>query len=149
MGFESLLNMKPYRLPLSKDLNCWLVSKIDTTKGTLDFGDREISIESSVKKLLGVPEGGKEIYLNKLTVTATTSLYKLYTDKGQGLWCEDALKMLIDTVTDKKEFCILFMLVVDAYYLAPSSSRRIDRKLLTSLEDVDKIEEFNWCKYVA
>ena len=41
------------------------------------------------------------------------------------------------------------MLIIDAYYLAPSSSRRIDRKLLTSLEDIDKIEEFNWCKYVA
>ena len=53
------------------------------------------------------------------------------------------------TLTDKKEFYILFMLIVDAYYLAPSSSRRIDRKLLTSLEDVDKIRGFNWCKYVA
>jgi len=149
MGFGSSLNMKPYRLPFSKYLNYWLVSKIDTTKGTLDIGDREISIESSIKKLLGVPESGKEICLDKSTATATTSLYKLYTDKGQGLWAEDALKMLNDTVTDKKEFCILFLLIVDAYYLAPSSSRRIDRKLLTSLEDVDKIEEFNWCKYVA
>ena len=56
MRFGNLLNMKSYRLPLSKDLNCWLVSKIDITKGTLNFGDRDISIKSSVK----VPEGGKK-----------------------------------------------------------------------------------------
>ena len=56
MRFGNLLNMKSYRLPFSKYLNYWLVSKIDITKGTLNFGDRDISIKSSVK----VPEGGKK-----------------------------------------------------------------------------------------
>lgn len=148
MGFKSMVMMKPYKSGLPDTLTWWLVSKVDPKEGTLKLGDKEICIESSVQKLLGVPNGAFEVIIRE---TGDTGLYKLYSDtklKGKGLRAVDVSKMLKEQ-KDKKMFCISFMLLVFCYYLAPSATYRIDRKLLISLEDVKKIGQFNWCKYVA
>jgi len=36
-----------------------------------------------------------------------------------------------------------------AYYLAPNTTLQVNRDFLDSLEDVDKIKEFNWCAFVV
>ncbi|XP_039821434.1 uncharacterized protein LOC120683416 isoform X2 [Panicum virgatum] len=36
-----------------------------------------------------------------------------------------------------------------AYYLSPNTTLQVNRDFLDSLEDVDKIKEFNWCAFVV
>jgi len=122
---------------------------VNCASKTLVLGNKAIPIEPLVPKLLGIPKGTLEV--QKSSWKCSKALKQRYTKHGRGQHVSSIEKVLkgLTEEDNKADFCISFMLFALAYYLAPNTTLQVNRDFLDSLEDVDKIKEFNWCAFVV
>ncbi|KAH9614819.1 hypothetical protein KSS87_017081 [Heliosperma pusillum] len=115
--------------------------------------------EDEISDVLGLPKGGHDL---ELLVTGLASSSSFDGESLKSLWREryniisnkDPIplsavkyKLIGNGLTDE-EFKQIFVLFSMLSFLAPASGAVVDLRLLTVVEDVLRIHQLNWCKYV-
>ncbi|KAH9612206.1 hypothetical protein KSS87_018857, partial [Heliosperma pusillum] len=73
--------------------------------------------------------------------------YKIISSKDPIPLSAVKTKLLSNGLTDE-EFKQTFVLFAMSSFLAPASGAVVDLRLLSAVEDVSRIDQLNWCKYV-
>ncbi|KAK1603597.1 hypothetical protein QYE76_016371 [Lolium multiflorum] len=144
IGFGSFLSMADFEM--NKALTIWLVDKFNCDTEALEFeGGISIPVRPLVKSVLGIPSGPIPVAEGQ---DVDKALYAQYTCNGRAKNAKNVADEMC-SITDKEPFCIAFMMVILGIYLAPNSSVEVNRALLGSVKQVDKLKDMDWCNFVA
>ncbi|KAH9612836.1 hypothetical protein KSS87_012553 [Heliosperma pusillum] len=157
IGFGGLLHLKLTSVPMtmfSQLLFAFRSEEYFEVSETEKFG----LTEDDICDVFGLPNGGHDL---ELLVTGVANSSSSNGESLKSLWREryniiskDPIplsavktKLLSNGLTDK-EFKQTFVLLAMSSFLATASGAVVDLRLLSAVEDVSRIHQLNWCKYV-
>uniref|UniRef100_A0ACD5ZK87 Uncharacterized protein n=1 Tax=Avena sativa TaxID=4498 RepID=A0ACD5ZK87_AVESA len=154
IGWGVFLEMPECQLP--KPLTIWLVGKVNTKDKTLEIDSQNtIPIDKGIEQLLGLPNGNIRIPHPK-SLRTLPKAKKAYPDPSNAKFSEHGrgkkLANIIEDLVannDEDDFCISFVMVILAIYLAPGTGQTLNRGFLPHIRDVKKIKEMNWCDFAV
>ncbi|XP_044974483.1 uncharacterized protein LOC123442490 [Hordeum vulgare subsp. vulgare] len=145
IGFGSLLSMADFEM--NKPLTLWLVHKFSCDTKALEFGGGvSIPVRPLVKSVLGIPSGPIQV-VQGLPIKGKNALYSEYCSvKGK-----NARKLAEEmcSITEEEPFCIAFMMVILAIYLAPNTTVLVNKSFLGAAQQVGSLKQMDWCGFVA
>ncbi|KAH9610006.1 hypothetical protein KSS87_011289 [Heliosperma pusillum] len=115
--------------------------------------------EDDICDVFGLPNGGHDLELLVTGLASSSSsdgesLKSLWRERYNIISSKDPIplsavktKLLSNGLTDE-EFKQTFVLFAMSSFLAPASGAVVDLRLLSAVEDVSRIDQLNWCKYV-
>ncbi|KAH9617683.1 hypothetical protein KSS87_017190 [Heliosperma pusillum] len=115
--------------------------------------------EDDICDVFGLPNGGHDLELLVTGLASSSSsdgesLNSLWRERYNIISSKDPIslsavktKLLSNGLTDE-EFKQTFVLFAMSSFLAPASGAVVDLRLLSAVEDVSRIHQLNWCKYV-
>uniref|UniRef100_A0ACD5V6X9 Uncharacterized protein n=1 Tax=Avena sativa TaxID=4498 RepID=A0ACD5V6X9_AVESA len=154
IGWGVFLEMPECQLP--KPITMWLVSKVNTKDKTLEIdGQHTIPIDKAIEQLIGLPNSKIRVPHPKILRTLPKAK-KLdpdpsnakFSDHGRGKKLPKIIEDLVGN-DDEDDFCVSFVMVILAIYLAPGTSQTLKRGFLPHIQDVKKIKEMNWCDFAV
>ncbi|KAH9605300.1 hypothetical protein KSS87_009939, partial [Heliosperma pusillum] len=156
IGFGGLLQLKVTKLP--HGILPWILKAFDYTCNMFKLKKTEFIItKDDVHDIFLLPRGGNQVVLAQTgnTVSVTDSRLK----KEWRLWFD--LQNNSDPITVKRvfetlrgsndsgdEFKKLFVLFCVSVFLAPTSNKTIDLKLVRAVANVENIRAYDWCDYI-
>lgn len=153
IGFGSLLQLQV--TCGDNKLSTYLVQNFDVYRCALKLEDEEMLLtEDDVDSTLGLPHGPLQV-IEGNNSNATEDYNNLLT-QWRARWnvptCGPITKTLCDGILAMKEhgdmFKRDFVVFVVSTMLKGHTNRSSNFKVLYSLINVDKIKEYNWCRYV-
>ncbi|XP_056683997.1 uncharacterized protein [Spinacia oleracea] len=160
IGFGGLLSI---RLPgINKKLICWILEKFNSVGHMLQFGEgRKYGVQLydydvydvfrlPLVKGVDVEETPRKRVEGDGTFEMIQRWFRKYNKKDnvQSASLSEVEIYLANTNEYGDEFKRAFVIYALGVFLAPTSNRLVDIKLLKAVEDVSKIAKQNWCKYV-
>lgn len=146
IGFESLLALSVDRI--DQHLCYWIMQRFDPYTKTLTLReDHAVRIDvSDIGWVLGIPMGPYTVQVDKVRKGKLERLKEVY-NNSKGI-DEDFLRKKVQEGRSREQFNADFLLYVLGVLLCPTQSNRISPHHLRALCLKDKIEKYNWCKYV-
>lgn len=158
IGFGGLLELKIKTIP--KAILPWLIDAFNERTGILKISKgKEFEItKDDVYDIFLLPRVGEDVEViqtGHCKATPTDNLKEEWRVKfgiggtNQSIKLNDVSKRLQQTTDDGDDFKKMFVLYSMSTFLSPTSNHCLDFKLLKAVEDVEKIKEYNWSKYVC
>ncbi|KAH9620020.1 hypothetical protein KSS87_021777 [Heliosperma pusillum] len=115
--------------------------------------------EDDICDVFGLPNGGHDLELLVTGLASSSSsdgesLKSLWRERYNIISSKDPIPLsavknkLLDNGLTDEEFKQTFVLFAMSSFLAPASGAVVDLRLLSDVEDVSRIHQLNWCKYV-
>ncbi|KAH9605153.1 hypothetical protein KSS87_004761 [Heliosperma pusillum] len=133
IGFGGLLHLKLTSVPMTMFSQLLFAFRSEEYFEVSETEKFRLT-EDDICDVFGLPNGGHDL---ELLVTAKDPI-PLSAVKT---------KLLSNGLTDE-EFKQTFVLFAMSSFLAPASGAVVDLRLLSAVEDVSRIHQLNWCKYV-
>jgi hypothetical protein len=157
IGFGGIIDL-PCITKVNLRLSSWLLSKLDTNESALVLpGSKRIWFhERDIGIVFGIPSGDLDVGSVEISpeqiniIRQSCGLDTRDARSVKGL--ESVLEQYLDdssTSFELNRFKIAFVMFVMSHLLAPSAKHdQCNLDLFGALKNTDKIEKFNWCRYV-
>ncbi|KAH9607722.1 hypothetical protein KSS87_015330 [Heliosperma pusillum] len=158
IGFGGLLHLKLTSVPMTMFSQLLFAFRSEEYFEVLETEKFRLT-EDDICDVFGLPNGGHDLELLVTGLASSSSsdgesLKSLWRERYNIISSKDPIplsavktKLLSNGLTDE-EFKQTFVLFAMSSFLAPASGAVVDLRLLSAVEDVSRIHQLNWCKYV-
>ncbi|XP_037403880.1 uncharacterized protein LOC119266718 [Triticum dicoccoides] len=143
IGFGSLLSMEDFEM--DRALALWLIDRFSCDTEALEFqGGVSVPVRPLVESVLGIPAGPIQVVAGLHVGDALRTRYRCLKGKNAEKLAEEMHGM-----TEEEPFCMAFMMVILAIYLAPNTTKLVNRYLFGAAQQVGSLRQMDWCGFVA
>ncbi|VAH55879.1 unnamed protein product [Triticum turgidum subsp. durum] len=143
IGFGSLLSMEDFEM--DRALTLWLIDRFSCDTEALEFqGGVSVPVRPLVESVLGIPAGPIQVVAGLHVGDALRTRYRCLKGKNAEKLAEEMRGM-----TEEEPFCMAFMMVILAIYLAPNTTKLVNRYLFGAAQQVGSLRQMDWCGFVA
>ncbi|KAH9616818.1 hypothetical protein KSS87_011348, partial [Heliosperma pusillum] len=158
IGFGGLLHLKLTSVPMTMFSQLLFAFRSEEYFEVSETEKFRLT-EDDICDVFGLPNGGHDLELLVTGLASSSSsdgesLKSLWRERYNIISSKDPIplsavktKLLSNGLTDE-EFKQTFVLFAMSSFLAPASGAVVDLRLLSVVEDVSRIHQLNWCKYV-
>ncbi|KAH9603814.1 hypothetical protein KSS87_013333 [Heliosperma pusillum] len=158
IGFGGLLHLKLTSVPMTMFSQLLFAFRSEEYFEVSETEKFRLT-EDDICDVFGLPNGGHDLELLVTGLASSSSsdgesLKCLWRERYNIISSKDPIplsvvktKLLSNGLTDE-EFKQTFVLFAMSSFLAPASGAVVDLRLLSAVEDVSRIDQLNWCKYV-
>ncbi|KAH9614341.1 hypothetical protein KSS87_005292 [Heliosperma pusillum] len=158
IGFGGLLHLKLTSVPMTMFSQLLFAFRSEEYFEVSETEKFRLT-EDDICDVFGLPNGGHDLELLVTDLASSSSsdgesLKSLWRERYNIINSKDPIplsavknKLLGNGLTDE-EFKQTFGLFAMSSFLAPASGAVVDLRLLSAVEDVSRIHQLNWCKYV-
>ncbi|KAH9608142.1 hypothetical protein KSS87_023319 [Heliosperma pusillum] len=158
IGFGGLLHLKLTSVPMTMFSQLLFAFRSEEYFEVSETEKFRLT-EDDICDVFGLPNGGHDLELLVTGLASSSSsdgesLKSLWRERYNIISSKDPIplsavktKLLSNGLTDE-EFKQTFVLFAMSSFLAPGSGAVVDLRLLSVVEDVSRIHQLNWCKYV-
>ncbi|KAH9610215.1 hypothetical protein KSS87_001935, partial [Heliosperma pusillum] len=156
IGFGGLLQLKVTKLP--HGILPWILKAFDYTCNMFKLKKTEFIItKDDVHDIFLLPRGGNQVVLTQTgnTVSVTDSRLKKewrlrfdVQNSSDPITVKRVFETLRGSNDSGDEFTKLFVLFSVSVFLAPTSNKTIDLKLVRAVANVENIRAYDWCDYI-
>ncbi|KAH9621312.1 hypothetical protein KSS87_005648 [Heliosperma pusillum] len=158
IGFGGLLHLKLTSVPMTMFSQLLFAFRSEEYFEVSETEKFRLT-EDDICDVFGLPNGGHDLELLVTGLASSSSsdgesLKSLWRERYNIISSKDPIplsavktKLLSNGLTDE-EFKQTFVLFAMSSFLAPASGAVVDLRLLSAVEDVSRIDQLNWCKYV-
>ncbi|KAH9625242.1 hypothetical protein KSS87_004572, partial [Heliosperma pusillum] len=158
IGFGGLLHLKLTSVPMTMFSQLLFAFRSEEYFEVSETEKFRLT-EDDICDVFGLPNGGHDLELLVTGLANSSSpdgesLKSLWRERYNIISSKDPIplsavknKLLSNELTDE-EFKQTFVLFGMSSFLAPASGAVVDLRLLSAVEDVSRIHQLNWCKYV-
>ncbi|KAH9614108.1 hypothetical protein KSS87_021520 [Heliosperma pusillum] len=156
IGFGGLLQLKVTKLP--HGILPWILKAFDYTCNMFKLKKTEFIItKDDVHDIFLLPRGGNQVVLAQTgnTVSVTDNRLKKewrlrfdLQNNSDPITVKRVFETLRGSNDSGDEFKKLFVLFSVSVFLAPTSNKTIDLKLVRAVANVENIRAYDWCDYI-
>ncbi|KAH9624888.1 hypothetical protein KSS87_018372 [Heliosperma pusillum] len=156
IGFGGLLQLKVTKLP--HGILPWILKAFDYTCNMFKLKKTEFIItKDDVHDIFLLPRGGNQVVLAQTGNTVSVTDIRLkkkwrlrfnVQNSSDPITVKRVFETLRGSNDSEDEFKKLFVLFSVSVFLAPTSNKTIDLKLVRVVANVENIRAYDWCDYI-